>query len=62
MKPQSATGKTGEYCLTAPERRPGDGELLQARVLHRVHAALDIVQQAVAGALVHRADRLTLRA
>src|SRR5581483_7464319 len=31
-------------------------ELLYARVVHRVDAALDVVQQAVAGALVHRAD------
>ena len=48
------------YCRTAPRSGPVRGNSFEARVLHRVDPALDVVQQAVARPLVHRADQLAL--
>src|SRR5262249_46308187 len=44
----------------SPEQRPGPRKLREARMLHRVDAALYVVEQTIARPLVHGADCLAV--
>ena len=50
-------GKRSRIPADGTEHRAGHREFLDARVVHGIDTALDVVEQGVAGSLVHGADQ-----